>query len=38
MRVIAIGLGALLLAGLAFAATPHTVELQVKNMKMMRKA
>ena len=32
MRVIAIGLGAMLLADLAFAATPHTVELQVKNM------
>lgn len=31
MRAFAIGLGTML-TGLAFAATPHTVELQVKNM------
>lgn len=32
MRVLAIGLGIMLWAGLASAATPQTVELQVKNM------
>lgn len=32
MRVLAIGLGILLSADLAAAATPHTVELRVKNM------